>query len=90
MKPVDFEGANLKIAEHQPEYITLPAMVTEGGEVVSCWEFSDEELAEVMKTKRVYFLQNTFGDALQPIRAAVALYDREDGIEGCWIDKAPE
>jgi hypothetical protein len=50
---------------------------TSYGEVITCWEMSDEELAEVIKTKRVYLSQLTFGKALQPIRM---MTDLSDGI----------
>lgn len=69
MTPVKFEGHNVVFAEDQPEYQPLPALATrnEKGEVITCWELSDEELAEVIKSKRVYLSQYTFNTPLQPV-----------------------
>lgn len=46
--------------------------------VETCWELSDEELAEVIKTKRIYV--NTIGTEVNPIRveARSLIVDGED------------
>jgi hypothetical protein len=67
MKPVEFDGMNVVIAKDQAEYLPLPAQVLEGGEVITCWELTDDELAEVQKTKRVWLGVWTFGHPLQPV-----------------------
>lgn len=79
MNAVDFQGVNVTYAKDQPEYNPLPAMriPTPMGEVITCWELSDEELEYVMKTKRIYLSQLTFNSALQPIRM---MTDLADGI----------
>ena len=70
MKPVDFKGKNVTFAKNQDDYLPLPAYVgrdTNGNTcVVSCWEMSDVELQEVMKTKRVFVIILTYGKPLQP------------------------
>ena len=69
MKPIEFEGANVVYAADQPEYLSLPAHMsykTAAREVTSCWELTEEELAEVIKTRRIYFTVLTFGHPLQP------------------------
>ena len=48
MTPTDFPERNLIIAEHQPEYIPIPAHVSRDGTATFCWELSDEEL-EILK-----------------------------------------
>jgi hypothetical protein len=69
MKPVEFKGHNVVFAKDQPEYQPLPAMKVLGpqGEVISCWELTDEELEVIVKTKRIYLSQWTFNNPLQPI-----------------------
>ena len=49
-----------------------PAYRSEGTEsaVTSCWEISDEDLAEIIATRRIYVTQLTFRHPLQPIRLA--------------------
>lgn len=67
MKPAKFKEANTVFAEHQPEYQPLPAFRDEEGEVISCWELSDAEVAKIAKTKMLWLRQLTFNSPLQPI-----------------------
>lgn len=67
MKPIEFPGHNVVFAKDQPEYQPLPALRMPDGEVITCWEISDEELEEIVKTKRIYLSQLTFNQPLQPI-----------------------
>ena len=62
MKPKSFPGQNVIFGEHQPEYQDLPALVLPGneGEVITCWELSDAEIAQVVKNKCIYFSQLVF------------------------------
>ena len=77
MKPVEFPGHNVVFAKDQPEYLPLPALRVPGpeGEVITCWELSDEELEEIKRTKRIYLSQWTFNNPLQPIRMTTELSD---------------
>jgi hypothetical protein len=75
MKPVEFPGHNVVFGEGQSEYLPLPALLMPDGEVITCWEMTDEELAEVMRTKRIYFKNLTFNHALQPILPLACLAD---------------
>lgn len=60
------------IAEHQDEYQNLPAVITHHGNVIlSRWQLTDEELAEVIKTKSVFVYVVTFGLMLQPLLLSV-------------------
>jgi len=72
MKPVEFPEQNVVYAKDQPEYEPLPAHRTDDREsaVTSCWEISDEDLAEIIATRRIYVTQLTFRHPLQPIRMA--------------------
>ena len=80
MKPIEFEQQNAMIAEHQEEYQTLPAHITVGGKVISCWELSPEEIKIVQETGRIWFRQWTFNDKMQPILLQV---------EHPWDDEQP-
>lgn len=75
MNAVTFPGVNRTYAEDQPQYTPLPVMAFKNGQVISCWELSDEELAEVIKNKRVYLCQATFNTPLQPISLKTSLRD---------------
>ena len=69
MKPIEFEEANVRVAEDQDQYETLPAYWDElGGTLTSCWELSQEELEEVKSTGKIFLVQETRGRAMQPIR----------------------
>ena len=80
MKPVRFEEVNVVLGENQPEYVPLPALVKDytvrqgddaavikNGEVVTCWELSDEEVADIVKNKRLYLSVLTFGKPFKPV-----------------------
>lgn len=78
MKPIEFKGQNVIFGANQPEYLPLPALRMPDGEVITCWEFSEEELKDVIKNKCMFFKQQTFNQSLQPILPLVNL---EDGVE---------
>lgn len=67
MQPVKFKGANVTFAENQPEYKPLPAFIDEQGNVVTCWELSNEDFEKLVETKRIYLSIKTFNNPLQPI-----------------------
>lgn len=70
MKPLeqitDDLKANVKYAEHQDEYLTLPAHVFPNGVVVCSLELTDEDIEEIVKNKKVYLSMLTFNKPLQP------------------------
>jgi len=79
MNFVDFPQRNLLLAEDQPEYQTLPVFVeerhieTENGPKAILWsmtcvyEFTDEEIAELIANRKLYYRQSLFGHSFQPI-----------------------
>ena len=75
MKPIEFKGQNVIFAKDQPEYQPLPALRMPDGEVYTCWEFTDEEIESVIRTRCIYFKQLTFNQPLQPILPLVELGD---------------
>lgn len=80
MKAVEFDEVNLRIAEEQEEYQTLPAHVNpKEGSITCCFELSDEEKAEIAKTGKVWLKVYTFMKPLQPI------YPTVDKSEVIWF-----
>lgn len=68
MKAMEFEEVNVRIAEHQPEYETLPAFYNEEDQSITfCFELSEEEFTQVAKTGKIYIKQLTFNKPMQPI-----------------------
>lgn len=73
---VDFKGSNTDIAKNQPQYNSLRAITfpdDKFGVIVTCFELSDEEISEIVLTKRIYHSQLTFRDKMQPILMATNL-----------------
>lgn len=70
MEAIEFEGVNVRIAEHQPEYQTLPAKI-ENGSAMFAFKLDEEELKEVAKTGVIYWKQFTQGQPMQPVGMSV-------------------
>jgi len=77
MKAVTFPGVNRIIVKEQPQYLQMTAMRLPGneGEIIVCFELTDEELEEIRKTKRIYIKQLTFNTPYRPIMPLVDLSD---------------
>jgi hypothetical protein len=73
MTPIDLPGRNVIFAEHQPEYQSLPAIKLSDGEVITCWQLSDDEIRQLVQTKKLFISQLTFNTPLQPILPSVNL-----------------
>ncbi|MEG0404565.1 MAG: hypothetical protein RR571_09290 [Anaerorhabdus sp.] len=58
--------ANVKYAEDQDEYLTLHAHKYQNGLLAIALELSDEEIEEIVKTKKLYMSVHTFDQPLQP------------------------
>lgn len=69
MKPVKFPQVNIEIAKEQDEYITLPACIIDEpeGRIITCFELSDEEIKEIVETKKLWHTQLSFRKPMQPI-----------------------
>lgn len=68
MIPINFEQANIKVAENQDEYMTLPAHHDpEEGTLISCWQLTPEEIEQIQKTGVIWFRQVTFNRKMQPV-----------------------
>lgn len=73
MEPIEFDGQNGNLATTQPEYRPLPVQqgIVNAGRfnsvaTLSCWQLSDSDIQELLKTRKLWLLQLTFGNPLQP------------------------
>lgn len=70
MKAITFPEANIKIAENQDEFLTLPAYIDDRRIVVSKWELNDTDLAKVTKNRAVWLaVWNGEGD-IRPVQVS--------------------
>lgn len=68
-QPTDFEGANLSLgAPRGRDDVAELRVMKNRQSVVSCWELSPEELAEVMRTGKVYLA--VMGENMAPAYVA--------------------
>jgi len=73
MNSIDFPKANIQLAKDQPQYRTLFIHVDKSGRdpegnVTCCFELSEEEVQEIVRTKKLWFTQVTFNRGFSPIR----------------------
>ena len=71
MRPVEFPEQTHVIAKDQPQYLPLPALVTEDRQVISCWGLTWRERLQVLFTGRVWLTISTYNSPLQPQRMSV-------------------
>lgn len=70
MKSVEFPEVNVRIAESQEEYQTLPAHHDpQEGSMTFCFELEPDELKQIAETGKIYIKQLTFNKPMQPIAA---------------------
>lgn len=73
MKLIEFPEVNLRIAEHQPEYQTMPVhrfKKSNEGEVVCCWQLTWRERLRVLFTGVIW---HSIWDVLESNAAAIAV-----------------
>jgi hypothetical protein len=71
MKSIKFEGCNAEIGKGQENvYNVLHAKILPGveRECVVCFELTDEEVQQVLNTKKIFYHQLTFGQLFHPMR----------------------
>jgi hypothetical protein len=66
MKPVRFKEQNVIFAEDQPEYEPLPALRTEGGDVIFCMKLTFRERVRVLFLGNIWCSLCAFGRPLTP------------------------
>lgn len=70
MKSVKFPEVNIHLAENQPEYETLYVHLDKNDPqfpMTACFELTDEQIKEIVETRKIWFTQLTFGGSFQPI-----------------------
>lgn len=66
MKPIKFKHQNVVFAENQDEYLNLPALKLDSGEVISCWKMSFKDRFKVLLTGKVWISLLSFNKPLTP------------------------
>jgi hypothetical protein len=70
MKAIDFNEVNMRIAEKQEEYETLPVFLDQTDPtipVTMCFELDEQEQKQVLETGKIWLKILTFGHNFQPI-----------------------
>ena len=68
MEILRFNECNVTYAKDQPEYLQLPAMRKEDGEIVTCWKPSIIERIKILFTGKIWLNILTFNKPLQPLK----------------------
>lgn len=84
MKPINFEGSNIKYTKPESwddeDCGDLPAYKANdkklGPFIMSCWELSDEELQDIIKSKRVWL--NIHSSVMIPVSISVVSLTKEE------------
>jgi len=71
MKISKFKECNVVFAKNQPEYLPLPALKMEDGQVISCWKASFRERLKILFVGRIWLNVLTFNQPLQPLLMSV-------------------
>lgn len=68
MEAIEFPEVNLIIAQHQPEYQTLPSYHNkEEGSLTFCFKLTEDEINRIYATGEIWFKQITFNKPMNPI-----------------------
>lgn len=68
MEIQDFKEVNIRIAEDQPEFQTVPALHNpKEGSITYCFRLTQADLERIKKEPFIYFKQYTGNKAMQPI-----------------------
>jgi len=72
MIPVGFDQQNAVAAKEQLEYQSLPIHRT-ANEIISCWEFTPDEIAEINRTGKVWLrVMQPIDNRIAPVLLQVA------------------
>lgn len=76
MQAVEFPEQTQILAKDQPQYQPIPIHYDpKYGAATSCFQLSDEEVEEIVRTRRIWNTQVTFGNPYHPIRMSVSKPD---------------
>lgn len=67
-----YQEDEIKVAESQDEYLTLPMLYVGEGVMLCRWELDSAEIEKIRETKSVYLYMWTFGRPVTPIHLQVA------------------
>jgi hypothetical protein len=67
MDAVEFPQQTHVFAKNQPEYRPCPAHVTAEGEIISCWEPTDEDRARIAAGAKIWLRVLAPTGRLQPV-----------------------
>ena len=70
MRSIQFEEVNTVVAENQSDFDTIHVYYNEEeNSLTACFQFSDEEIKEFLKTKKIWYKQFMYGKdgSLQPL-----------------------
>ncbi len=83
MKAIEFNEVNLRIAENQDEYQTLPVHKhgDDVGTVTACFELDDGEIEQVKSYGTIWLSFLTFGRSFQPVGMSCLSPFGVDGYE---------
>lgn len=74
MKALKFKEVNVYIGRGQEEYLEIPAKIDRtkiSTPISMCFELSEEEKEQVMKTGKIWLKVLTFGQSFHPISTSV-------------------
>jgi len=78
MKAVEFEYQSDIIEKDSEVYLPLPLLRFDNdphGTIITCWEMSEEERDEFLKTGRLYVSLLTFNKPISPMSLSVRIED---------------
>lgn len=67
----EFVSSEIRIAEHQDEYQTLPALSLTDGSTISRWRPTDEERAAIAQGADILLYVLNGSDKLQPVKVEI-------------------
>lgn len=68
-----FESQEIRIAENQPEYNTVQALIVDNGnQLLFRFQFSDEERQRIAEGQDLYMFMATFGRPMHPLILTVS------------------
>jgi len=76
MKSIDFPEVTNKIGEDQEEYNTVYSQFQKKDMSINlCFELTDEEIKQLVKTKKIWYKQQVFNQNMHPMRLSVEKSD---------------
>lgn len=71
VEPTTHTGNPVVYAKDQPQYLSLPARKTDGGDVITEWSLTDDERDRIACGENIRLTICTFHQPLQPVKLEV-------------------